>query len=118
MTFSYFAGWVTRAARTAVPATAIAVLALGAGTASAGVITLGTSGWTASWDSSLDPDLSLAVTSQTATTVVITKTATFRNNTPIPIAFQQNSPNAVQSIVIDNETVVNATGSDWTGFRF
>jgi len=118
MTLSLFAGWVTRAARKAAPAAAIAVLALGAGTASAGVITLGTSGWTASWDSSLDPDLSLAVTSETANTVVITKTATFRNNTPIPIAFQQTSPNAVPSIVIDNETVANASGSAWSGFRF
>lgn len=120
MKLSYrFASWVSRAVRVAAPAIAgFAALAVGAPSASAGVLPLGTSGWTASWDSSLDANLSLAVTSQSAAAVNITKNFTFNTNDPVSIVFQQTSPNAVQSIVIDEETLVNATGSPWSGFRF
>ncbi len=37
---------------------------------------------------------------------------------PLIITFRQVSSTAVPNIAIDDETIVNNTGVDWTGFRF
>ena len=103
------------------------------GTAQAAVMPLNigaqTSGWTATWDSSLDDPIgnqvSLTVDAITGNTVVLEKHAVFQDMAdfgaginPIVIAFQQTDLNAVRYIAFADETVFNQTGVPWTGFRF
>jgi len=111
---------------------ALGIAASAFGTAQAAVLPLTfdgqNSGWTASWDNSLDDPIgnqvSLTVDNLTRDTVVIEKHAVFQDVSqfggivPIVIAFQQNSLNAVRYIAFDDETVFNQTGLDWNGFRF
>jgi MYXO-CTERM domain-containing protein len=95
---------------------AAAVVGLSAGAASAGSLTLGTSGWTASWPDSAD--VSLTYESQDASTVYITKTASFSDFEHLPITFLQTSADALPQIAIDSEAVTNNTGHPWGGFRW
>jgi hypothetical protein len=87
------------------------------------IVPLGTSGWTASWDNSLDPVLSVVVDSQNATEVRIEKFVQFlpppvgQPIQPIVITFQQTQANAVPHIVIEDEAVTNQTGVTWTDFH-
>lgn len=92
-------------------------LALAAGSAQAGSQVLGNTGWTASWDSSLDSVLSLSV--DQATGVITQKTATFNSVDPIPIVFQQTSANATGSLDfrIAREAITNKSGQDWGGYQ-
>lgn len=91
----------------------------------AAVVPLGTSGWTASWDNSLDPFLSIVVDGQTANSVIIEKIAQFLGPPgpgglidPYAITFTQTSPNAVPNIVINEETITNQNGVPWLDFHF
>jgi len=104
-------------------------LAIGAGSASAATLTLGGSGWVATWDSSLDDavgsQVSLAVDGENANSVTIEKFAVFADAVqsdgtipPISITFQATRSNAAQFIVIGDESVINRSGSAWSGFRF
>jgi hypothetical protein len=92
--------------------------------APAAVMQLGNSGWTASWDSSLDPYLSLGVDYVDQNVVVIEKFARFVNSPvegafeTIAITFQQTRADASRYIVINDEIVENLTGEDWSGFVF
>lgn len=88
---------------------------------------LGTSGWTASWDDSLDSRLSLVVDGETVDSVFVEKFLTLLPEDvneaagatdPIVITFQRTSTNATPFIVINDENVVNQTGVPWSGFRF
>src|SRR2546423_5871041 len=104
-------------------------LAIGAGSASAATLSLGGSGWVATWDNSLDDavgsQVSLSVDGETANSVTIEKFAVFADAVqsdgtipPISITFQATRSNAAQFIVIGDESVINRTGSTWSGFRF
>lgn len=107
-------------------ALAVAGLAVGASSAQAGSLALGTSGWTASWSNALDTRLSLVVDSESADSVFIEKFATFTTSdvnsgggaSGLVITFQKTSTNAKPFIVIDNEAIVNNTGQTWNGFSF
>lgn len=106
---------------------AILAVAVIAGTAPAGTIVLGNSGWAATWASFRDPVLSVNVDFETADSVFIEKKINFLpsdlNPTaffidPAVIVFQQISPNAKPFIVVNDEQVINNTGLDWIGFEF
>jgi hypothetical protein len=105
---------------------AAAAIAVNAGSAHAGSLQLGNSGWTASWSPIFDNDLSLGVDFVGTDTVFIEKHATFGEGSvnqagfidPIVIEFQQTSSHAVPFIAIDDEQVVNKTGLNWNGFKF
>jgi hypothetical protein len=99
------------------------VVALCGAPALGGSVTAG--GWTASWDDALDDVLGLTALSVGADTVSFNKFAQFNNGPgddgafePLVITFQQSSPDAKQSILITQESVVNQTGTDWGGFKF
>jgi hypothetical protein len=87
-------------------------------------VVLGTSGWQATWDSSLDPYVSIIVDQETADAVYIQKSAEFIQPPgpggfpPIPILFQQIAWPAVTQIVIDDEIITNSTGVDWNDFHW
>jgi hypothetical protein len=88
----------------------------------AAVVPLGTSGWTASWDSSLDPFLSVVVDGQNANSVFIQKIVQFVGPppgglSPIAVTFTQTAPGAVPNIVIEDEVVTNQTGVPWLDFH-
>jgi hypothetical protein len=93
--------------------------------ASAATVPLGTSGWQATWDASLDPFVNITFIQQVGDTVVIEKTAEFTQGPDefglfptIPITFQQVAPSTVNEIVIAQETLTNSTGVDWTDFHW
>jgi hypothetical protein len=102
----------------------VAVLTMGASGALAGTKLLGTSGWQAVWDASLDPYVDIAVDMVTADAVYIEKSAQFTQPfgpggfPAIAISFQQVAWPAVKQVVILDEIVVNQTGSPWTDFHF
>ncbi|MBA7554761.1 hypothetical protein ES705_47392 [subsurface metagenome] len=86
------------------PLMAVAISIVVTPAARAAIIPLGTSGWQASWDASLDPYVSITVDSETSEAVYITKTAEFTQPPgpggfkTIPIQFQQTSSTAVSLI--------------------
>lgn len=91
--------------------------------------TLGSSGWVAMWDAvpGSDTNVSLLFLSQGGDRVLVEKSATFGKDSidqgsssflPLKITFAQVSRNAKPLVVINDETVVNNTGTAWGGFRF
>jgi MYXO-CTERM domain-containing protein len=94
---------------------AAAVMGLTAGGAYAGSLTLGTSGWTASWNGDSSP---LTYVSEDADNVHITKSVAFDSFENFAITFQQTSTTAVPQIAIDSESLANNTGQAWSGFRW
>jgi hypothetical protein len=103
------------------------VLMLAAATtdARAGTVVLGTSGWQATWDPSLDLLVNVASLNVTAETITVSKSAIFDQPPnqsglipPILIVFQQIAESTISSIAIENEVVINGTGVDWTDFHF
>lgn len=105
---------------------AVLGVVLGTANAQAGSLVLGDSGWTASWDASLDPVLSIGVdlSSSDADSVVIEKSITFNSSfvtdgqvDPATIVFQQTTADAKRLVMVADETVVNDTGLAWNGFR-
>jgi MYXO-CTERM domain-containing protein len=91
--------------------------------ANAGVVALGTSGWQAEWDASLDGLVTINFVEQLGGAVFIQKSAQF-NQGPvngifpsIPIVFRQIALSNVTNIVIDDEIILNNTGSAWTDFH-
>jgi len=87
-------------------------------------VVLGNSGWQATWDSSLDPYVSIVVDHETSDAVFIQKSAEFIQPPggggfpAIPIFFQQIAWPAVTQIVINDEIITNSTGADWTDFHW
>jgi hypothetical protein len=80
-------------------------------------------GWMA--DTEQGVDLTLLSTSNNGITLSIEKSATFSSGVnadgfiePLLVTFRQVSSNAVANISIDDETITNDTGTDWSGFRF
>lgn len=105
----------------------LAVTAAGSAVAQAGSLQLGNSGWTASWDSSQDSHLGLAVDYEANDAVYIEKFITFYPSdfnesgefiNPVVISFQQSGPSATPYIVLNDESLVNRSGADWNGFKF
>jgi len=101
-------------------------LFVAASSANALTVPLGTSGWQAVWDSSLDPYVEITVEPTTETDAVyIHKFAEFIQGPDefgffptIPITFQQTAPSSVTRIVILDETLTNSTGVGWTDFHW
>jgi MYXO-CTERM domain-containing protein len=93
--------------------------------AGAATIVLGGSGWTASWDDSLNPYVDIHVVNYDGTNLVIQKSAEFIQGPnvfglypTIPIVFRQTAASTLASIVIEDEIITNSTGTDWTDFHF
>lgn len=108
---------------------AVAVSAVGVQPVDAGSMILGNSGWRASWDPSFDQVdgtyVVLTVLAETSDSVVVQKGAVFTNGpdqfgliAPVEINFEQISANAAANIVVTSESVTNATGIAWNGFKF
>jgi len=79
------------------------------------------------WMAEMDPgvDLTILSTSNNGITLSLEKFADFTTGVnangiidPLKIVFRQISSSAVPNISIDNETVLNDTGTSWSGFRF
>ncbi len=91
--------------------------------AQAGFVNLGSSGWRAEWDSSLDPHVNITVVAQDQDAVYIQKEAEFTQGPvngvfpSIPIVFRQIAFPAVTNIVIDREVILNNTGFNWSDFH-
>lgn len=89
----------------------------------AGVVALG-SGWQAEWAPSLDGLVNITSLNFTASTLTISKTATFTQGPvngifpSIPIVFRQIGASTVTSIVIEEETLTNSTLVAWSDFHF
>lgn len=104
-----------------------AAVGLAAGSVQAGSLVLQDAGWTASWDDSLDPYLSVAmdINNSTQDAVLIEKKVTFTPDfindlgfiEPVPIVFQQTSADAKRLVIINDETIENQTGLNWDSFR-
>ena len=100
-------------------------LAATGGTAQAGFTILGTSGWKASWDSSLDPyvDINFDGINIAQNAVFIEKSAEFIQGPvngifpSIAIVFEQIAPTTINNIVINDEIITNHTGTAWTDFH-
>ncbi len=88
-----------------------------------GIINLGASGWRVEWDASLDPYLDVNYVMQTNDAVFIQKGMELTDGpvggvfSPMELTFRQVSWPAVANIVVDDEIIVNSTGSAWGGFR-
>ncbi len=104
--------------RTLRGAAVFVVVALPTSAASAGFIDIG-GGWTAQWDDSLDPFVSITPLGVVGDAVFIRKTAEFTQGQEggffpsIPIVFRQNAFGAVSNIVIEDELITNSTGETW-----
>jgi hypothetical protein len=93
--------------------------------ANADIVTLGGSGWQASWDDSLDPFLEIHFVDQVGDSVIIQQGAEFTQGPDefglfpsIPVTFQQVAPSTVNQIVIADEILTNSTGVTWTEFHW
>lgn len=105
----------------------LAALAIGggmAGAVQADTVVLGTSGWQASWDSSLDGLVDIVLDGITSDSVIIQKAVEFTQPPgvgglfpPVAVVFQQISANAVPNIIITDEILTNSTGTAWTDFH-
>lgn len=103
---------------------AVAMSGLFVGSATADTIVLGTSGWQATWDNSLNGLVDIIIDAQGPDFVLIQKAAEFRDGPgiggifpPIVITFQQIAVNAVPNIIIADEILTNQTGVPWTDFH-
>jgi hypothetical protein len=74
------------------------------------------SGWT--WDvaSNVEPFVNLVFIRSSGNQFFFEKDAEFRTNDVLAITFNKVDPNA-KTLVINDETVLNNTGTDWNGFR-
>jgi hypothetical protein len=106
-------------------AAAAAAVFCGVDGARAASVALGASGWTATWDSSLDPYVDIHVVAEDATHVFIQKSAEFFQGPDgfgvypgisIDFSWQPGVGNP-KSIVIEDEIITNSTGTDWTDFH-
>ena len=98
-------------------AAALAVLSLGMITsAKAASVDLSAFGWMADTDPGID--LTILSTSNNGITLALEKNAIFTSTAPLNITFRQVSSSAVANIAIDDETIVNDSGSNFTGFTF
>jgi len=72
------------------------------------------------WMADLDPgvDLTILSTSNNGITLALEKNAIFTSTAPLNITFRQVAANAVANLSIDDETIVNQSGSTFTGFTF
>jgi hypothetical protein len=77
------------------------------------------SGWSATWNSSLDPQLDLVYKGTVGDDFFIEKDATFNSNDlgGLEITFQKTSATA-DTLVINDESIVNNSGVAWNGFNF
>jgi len=80
-------------------------------------------GWMADLQDGVD--LTILSTSNNGVTLSLEKSANFTTGVnangfiePLLITFRQVASNAVPNISIDDETITNNTGSNWSGFRF
>jgi hypothetical protein len=78
------------------------------------------SGWSATWDSSVNSQLNLTFKGISGNDFLIEKDATFNSNDMggLEIVFQKTNSTTPYTLVINDETVINHTGLDWNGFNF
>ncbi len=103
---------------------ALAVALALCGRTRAAEVNLGSSGWQAVFDNSLDPFVSITVVGEGTNAVFIQKSANF-TQAPDPtgqipainIVFRQVSAGAVPNIVIENEIITNSSGAPWAAYR-
>jgi len=76
------------------------------------------------WIITIPSGVSLVLESQTSSAISIEKDAAFENDELLPITFTQapgfgtNGATAVPTIDIVNESVLNGTNTNWTGFQY
>lgn len=103
-------------------AAALTVASVTLSGASAAEVVIG-GGWKASWDAALDPYVSVVSDGVFGNAVFVQKSAEFTQAPvagvfpPIDITFTQIDPVAVSFIVINDESILNSTGVDWTDFH-
>jgi hypothetical protein len=74
-------------------------------------------GWRVTIPDDIAADVNLTFQRSSGNQFFFTKTATIRNNSdPIIMTFDRTSATA-KDLVIANESITNASGADWTGFR-
>src|SRR5690349_19506728 len=87
----------------------------------AGTVTLGTSGWEAHWDASLDGKVDIDFIAYENGNVLLqtspefTRGAVFRVFPSVPITFRQVGASTASHIVIDDDIITNSTGTAYTG---
>ncbi len=110
---------------TAVAAIAGLIVLASHRTTQAGSIVLGNSGWTASWASGFNGNLSLSVDNVGTNSVTVEKIATYNTTDlgpggtfaePKVVTFEQTSASAKPTIIVTDEQLTNNTGKTWTGF--
>jgi len=74
------------------------------------------SGWTWDVSSASEPFVNLVFIRSSGNQFFFEKDAEFRTNDVLTITFNKVDPNA-KTLVINDETVVNNTGTDWNGFK-
>lgn len=91
--------------------------------AEAGTLDLSAYGWYASFDDNID--LTILSTANNGIVLSLQKFADFTGEQtatgvvqPLSIVFRQVSRDAVSQIAIEEESVLNDTGTAWAGFRF
>lgn len=76
------------------------------------------SGWTATWASAYDGNVDLKYRGNVGDQFFFEKDVVVNRLEGIEITFMKNGNAPAQQLVINDETVINKTGSDWTGFNF
>ncbi len=84
--------------------------------AKAASVDLSAFGWMADTDANID--LTVLSTSNNGITLALEKNATFVSTGALNITFRQVASNAVPNIAIDDETIVNDSGTSFVGFTF
>ena len=78
------------------------------------------SGWSATWDDSINANVNLTFKGISGNDFLIEKDATFNSNDlgGLEIVFQKTNASTPYTLVINDETVINHSGVDWNGFNF
>lgn len=104
------------------------LLAGGAATAQAGSL-LNVGGWNISWDAEQSDPAGTYVTvtllTQSTNAIVLQKVGVFADGpdkygliAPLELNFQQVEADALPYIIITSEQITNASGTDWSSFKF
>jgi hypothetical protein len=104
-----------------ISAFAAALSLFGGAVASSHAETITADGWKITFPDSTMGSSFIGLTgivSDGSTLVIGEKDANFTAVEPLPIVFQEVGKTAASSIQIDNEAIVNSSGTNWSGFDF
>jgi hypothetical protein len=94
-------------------------VSVGALNAASVVVSGGSSADVGGWQISRSAGVNLNIAGVDSQTLVIqSETATFENDNPLSVSFQQLSADAAAFVNFEKATFANNTGSDWTNFTF